>query len=125
MVDIDAAHILHAGFHAFGCQIVGVGDLVIYVGGYGKLAGAIIRICGERIESGNAIGGYANDCGTGSLEFIFVLRERVRLTIAENVRPTNSFFTTIDSFEIELVRSISHADQSPSLSEPGGNCRAS
>src|SRR5260370_21236387 len=81
MVDIDAAHILHAGFHAVYRQIVGVGDLAIRVGSNRKLSGAILGVCRELIEPGNTVGRYADDGGAGSIEFIFLLRERMSLKI--------------------------------------------
>src|SRR5579864_9702042 len=79
MVDLDAAHILGAGFRAVRRQIVRVGDLAIRVGGHWKLSGAIIRVRRELIEPGNAVGRDANDGGAGSIEFIFLLRERMSL----------------------------------------------
>src|ERR1700734_844010 len=78
VTDLGAAHVLHARFWA-GCrQIVGCSDFAIDVGGHRKPSGTIIRVCRERIESLDAVGRYPNDGGTGGIELVFLLRERMR-----------------------------------------------
>jgi len=84
MIDICAAHVLHAGFWAARRQIVGGGNVSIGIGGHRKLSGAIIRVCREQIESRDAVGRYTNDGGTGRIEVFFLLREP-RLTFNRSV----------------------------------------
>jgi hypothetical protein len=82
MVDFRAPYILHAGFDRARRQIVGRCYFVIRVGGYGKLSGAIVRVCRKLIQSRDAVGGNANDGGSGGVEFVFLFRERMSLQIA-------------------------------------------
>ncbi len=51
VVNCSAAHIHLAGFYGGRRQIVGRGDLAVRIGGYWELSGAILRVCGELIES--------------------------------------------------------------------------
>src|SRR5579862_7047888 len=82
VVDVNAADVLNGALGGVDAQVVGRGDFSVGVGGHGELAGAVVRIRGELVEAGDAVGRYADDGGSSCVELRFVFSESVGFQIA-------------------------------------------